>query len=192
MRDFTLTKAIEIHNLSKQLSKDLREIDQTTYTSGLDQPKCGVHAIAQLMDEHFNFCSPAITRDNVKSLVLDLLGSAVSSYQILFVIPNILHHYPNVMSRLQAEVDEVVGKNRLFNIANKEAMPYTVATVFETLRFANVSAALPHVSLADTTIGQYTISAGTILCPLLVQLDEIFWDDPFTFRLERYLNEDGS
>ena len=192
--DFTLTKAIETRNLAEQLSKDLWKIGQATYTSGIDQPKCGVHAIAQLLDERSKFYNPAITRDNAKGLMFDVLGSAVSSSQILYVIPNILHHYPDVQSRLQAEVDEVVGKNRLPNIADREAMPYTVATVFETLRFANVSAALPHVALADTTIGQYAIPAGTVLYPFLgaLQLDEIFWGDPFTFRPERYLNEDGS
>ena len=46
--------------------------------------------------------------------------------------------HPDVQRRAQAEIDNVVGKDRLPNIEDQKALPYTMAVIKEILRYAPV------------------------------------------------------
>jgi cytochrome P450 len=46
--------------------------------------------------------------------------------------------HPDVQRRAQAEIDRVVGKDRLTTIGDQTALPYTTAVIKEVLRFAPV------------------------------------------------------
>lgn len=46
--------------------------------------------------------------------------------------------HPDVLSKAQAEVDGVVGKNRLPDFSDRTALPYVEATISETMRWAPV------------------------------------------------------
>ena len=73
-------------------------------------------------------------------------------------------------------------------------MPYTQATVLELLRFSSiVPLGIPHTAMCDTTVKGYTIPAGTEVMANLWELhhDEKFWDKPFEFCPERYLDPSG-
>lgn len=53
-----------------------------------------------------------------------------------FVIAMI--HYPEVMRRAQAQIDEVVGRDRLPSFSDREQLPYIEAMVKEVLRWRPV------------------------------------------------------
>jgi len=55
--------------------------------------------------------------------------------------------HPDIQRRAQAEVDEVIGKNKLPTASDRERLPYVSAVIKEVLRFAPV-ARLGEISVA--------------------------------------------
>ena len=53
---------------------------------------------------------------------------------------------------------------------------------------------LSHVTLENTSIGKVSLPAGTSVIYLMKNLnyDETFWGDPYTFRLEHFLDGSGN
>ena len=89
--------------------------------------------------------------------------------------------HPDVQRRAQAEIDHVVGKDRLPTIDDQQALPYTMALIKEVLRIAPVvpagkenfcddtsslifgSIALPHRVTQDDVYQGFSIPKGTIV-----------------------------
>ena len=46
---------------------------------------------------------------------------------------------PDVMKRCQAEIDDVIGRNRAPSMKDKALMPYVEATLMEVLRMASTA-----------------------------------------------------
>jgi hypothetical protein len=55
--------------------------------------------------------------------------------------------HPDIQRRAQAEIDEVIGKNKLPTASDRECLPYVSAVIKEVLRFAPV-ARLGEISVA--------------------------------------------
>jgi len=73
-------------------------------------------------------------------------------------------------------------------------MPYTEATIAETLRFSSiVPAGVMHKVLADTEFKGYFFPKDTILIhnAHYIHHDPEIWGDPEQFRPERFLSSDG-
>ena len=74
--------------------------------------------------------------------------------------------HPDVQQRAQAELDAVVGPNRLPEHSDKPILPYIEAIYKEVLRWAPVLPfSIPHMTSVDTECDGYFISAGTVLLP---------------------------
>uniref|UniRef100_K7F881 Steroid 17-alpha-hydroxylase/17,20 lyase n=1 Tax=Pelodiscus sinensis TaxID=13735 RepID=K7F881_PELSI len=102
---------------------------------------------------------------------------------------------PQVQSKIQAELDRTIGFARRPQLSDREQLPYLEATICEVLRIRPVSPLLiPHVALADASIGKYTIPKGTQVIVNLWALhhDEEEWDQPGDFRPERFLDAQGN
>ncbi|XP_014676764.1 PREDICTED: cytochrome P450 2C42-like [Priapulus caudatus] len=102
--------------------------------------------------------------------------------------------YPHVLRRVQAEIDDVIGRGRLPCMADQDNMPYTRATITEVQRVADIlPLSVPHSTTAEIQLGGYVIPAGT---PILANLTAILNDpkhfpEPEKFRPERHLDERG-
>ncbi|KAJ8945604.1 hypothetical protein NQ314_009131 [Rhamnusium bicolor] len=72
-------------------------------------------------------------------------------------------------------------------------MPYTEATLWETLRKAS-SPIVPHVASAETEIDGYTIEKGTMVFINNYELNvgEEYWSNPEEFMPERFLSPAGN
>ena len=106
-----------------------------------------------------------------------------------------LIHNPEVQQMLHQELDQVIGPDRLPEIEDKKNLPYLEATITETLRISSLAPlAAPHKATVDTTLQGYRIPKGTTLLTNLWSLhhDPAIWDDPDSFRPERFLDEDGN
>lgn len=57
--------------------------------------------------------------------------------------------HPDVQRRAQAEIDRVIGKQRLPNIDDKNALPFTVALIKEVMRCSPVAPTGQHFSSLD-------------------------------------------
>lgn len=72
--------------------------------------------------------------------------------------------YPEVQARAQAEIDRVVGHERLPGFTDQNELPYTVACLKELLRWQQVDTlAVPHRLVMDDVYRGYFIPKGTIV-----------------------------
>lgn len=75
--------------------------------------------------------------------------------------------FPEVQRKAQAELDLVVGQDRLPDFDDIEELPYLRAIVKEVLRWRPVlPLSVPHVSIEDDVYNGYHIPKGTIIIPV--------------------------
>ena len=107
---------------------------------------------------------------------------------------NVLSHYPDVQRKLQNEIMDVIGPARHPTLKDQDNMPYLRATILEIGRFASIFPfGLPHKSVQTCKLDKYTIPKNTEVWVNLWALhhDEKLWDEPFSFKPERFLDSDG-
>ncbi|XP_072033785.1 cytochrome P450 2U1-like [Amphiura filiformis] len=133
-----------------------------------------------------------LTEDNMKGhlTALFIAGSDATStaihWGVLYLLAN-----SDIQSRVQFELDSVVGRNRFPRISDKINLPYTRAVIQEVLRMASpVPLAVLHTVSEDTTIGPYNVPKGATVVPNIwaIHHDPQVWKDPDEFRPERFIN----
>jgi len=106
-------------------------------------------------------------------------------FAMLYMILN-----PKVQERVQAEIDQVVGRSRPPSLLDKSQMPYTEATLLEVQRMANVLPIIVRGNTEETKLGAYTVPKGTVavLNTYSMHLSDTLWDEPHVFKPERFLD----
>ena len=104
--------------------------------------------------------------------------------------------YPETQKRAQAELDAVVGRDRLPSFADFEHLPYIRAMVKEALRWRPIDpVGLPHRSTQDDWYEGHFIPAGTIVIANVWHLNrdpEIYGADAAHFNPARHLDKEGN
>ena len=128
--------------------------------------------------------------------VMDMInGGLLTSLSGLEFIFLYLLHNDTVQSRLQKEIDDVIGHNRKPSWADHSKLPYTEATILESLRLGCVTpSSLPHVAIEDSIIEDFHVPKGAhVLASMFVlHRDSDVFEDPECFKPERHINEDGT
>ena len=134
--------------------------------------------------------------NNLRTMCQDffIAGSETTSTSMTWgMLMMVLH--PDVQARVQAELDAVVGENRLPSYEDHPRLPYTEAVLAEVWRFSSfVPLAVPHCSSGGSVqLAGYTIPRGaTVLIHLhSAHHDADHWGDPDVFRPERFIGADG-
>ncbi|KAI3760582.1 hypothetical protein L1987_50979 [Smallanthus sonchifolius] len=93
-----------------------------------------------------------------------------------------------MMKKGVAEIDQVVGKNRLLQESDIRNLPYLQAIVKESLRLHPVVPIIQRLSSQDCIVGGYHIPANTTTFINVWSLnrDPTHWENPFKFMPERY------
>jgi cytochrome P450 len=103
--------------------------------------------------------------------------------------------YPEVQHRAQAEIDAVVGRDRLPTVADAPQLPYVCATVREVLGWRPALAlGAPHVATKEDWYDGMYIPKGTMCIANLWTCNHdraVFGEDADEFRPERHLSEHG-
>ncbi|ETW76399.1 cytochrome P450 monooxygenase 15 [Heterobasidion irregulare TC 32-1] len=131
------------------------------------------------------------------------LAGADTTISILSTFFLVLALHPEIQTRAQAEIDTVVGRERLPEFEDRPRMPYIDAICRELLRWKMVTPlALPHATTEDDIYEGYFIPKVTYRIPCSFTLvrhhsrsilhDPAVYPDPDTFRPERFLAPDGS
>ncbi|XP_071527929.1 cytochrome P450 2J4-like [Panulirus ornatus] len=142
--------------------------------------------------------SSVVHMDNLVAVLTEMFvaGMETTSSTLTMAI-YLLAKHPKIQQRLQQELDQVVGRDKLPSLfdMDDEALPYTMATIHEVQRKLNlVLFALPHATIQDCIMAGYYIPKGTVLLPNLsdAMRDPELWRNPQEFDPENFLNEDGS
>ena len=105
-----------------------------------------------------------------------------------------LHHLtanPAWLSRVRAEVHEVVGVRGLVATEHLEHLPLVDAVIKETLRLTPIIPLVARRVAKPTTIGNYTLPTGAIACAsiYLVHHRPDLWPDPARFDPARFVGK---
>ncbi|KAG8552886.1 hypothetical protein GDO81_003129 [Engystomops pustulosus] len=106
----------------------------------------------------------------------------------------ILLKYPEVQAKIQKEIDQVIGRDRVPNFEDRMIMHYTQAVIQEVHRFGDVLPLnLPHMVTKDVEFRGYQIPKGTDIYPLLctVHHDPKEFPSPWKFDPNHFLDENG-
>jgi cytochrome P450 len=101
----------------------------------------------------------------------------------------LLDKYPNVATKLYAELDSVLGGNPpTYEMVSK--LPYTRAVLEETLRLYPPVPLLSRHARSSDRIHNQEIKSNTIILvvPWLLHRHELYWEKPDSFIPERFLN----
>nr|XP_054773157.1 cytochrome P450 2U1-like [Lytechinus pictus] len=151
--------------------------------------------LQRIQDDRKRGITSSFDETNLHVLCGDLFGASTETtnaslkWSILYMMM-----YPDVQTRVQEELDRVVGPDRLPELADRASLPFTMATLHEIQRMGQVSPfGIAHACTADSRLGGYDISEGTLVVSNLWRLarDSSIWSDPDIFRPERFLNERG-
>lgn len=103
--------------------------------------------------------------------------------------------FPHVQDKIAQLADEVIGRERLPTLADREKLPYIVAAVHEVLRYSTkLPMSVPHSTTQDCKLDGYFIPKGTMVMTNLwaIHRDEEHWEQPYSFRPEHFLDETGT
>ncbi|KAK2544197.1 cytochrome P450 2D14 [Columba livia] len=171
-----------------------------------------------LVHKHMETWNPAYTRDftdeflkemkkgkaaeesgfnynNLRLVTTDLFGAGTETTSTTLrwaVLYMILH--PEIQSKVQAEIDKVIGRERSPTMEDQVSMPYTNAVIHEVQRCGDVvPIGVPHRTYRDTELQGFFIPKGTTIITNLssVLKDETVWEKPNEFYPEHFLDTNG-
>ncbi|KAG1876537.1 cytochrome P450 [Suillus subalutaceus] len=102
--------------------------------------------------------------------------------------------FPDVQKKAQAEIDAVVGPDRLPSFADRDSLPYTEALVKEVFRWSVVAPiGIPHRVTEDDIYDGYHIPKGSLVIPNIWFMlnDPRTYGNPSQFNPERFLDNNG-
>ena len=121
-----------------------------------------------------------------EAIALFLAGHETTSNTLTW-IEYLLALHPDVMEKLVAEVDAVLG-GRAVTLEDIDRLPYTGMIVKEGLRLYPPVWLITREAIADVTVGGYGLKPGhvVVICPFITHRHLRFFDNPQQFQPERF------
>lgn len=133
--------------------------------------------------------------EDVPGTVTDVFGASQDTLSTALLWLLILFtRYPDVQARVQAELDQVVGRDRLPCMSDQPNLPYVMAFLYEAMRFSSfVPVTIPHATTNNTILLGYYIPKNTVIFvnQWSVNHDPLKWPNPEDFDPARFLDKDG-
>ncbi len=137
-----------------------------------------------------------LTEAHTEGTVSDLIGAGLDTVSTaLHWMLLLLVKYPSIQTKLQEQIDKVVGRDRLPSIEDKSNLAYLDAFIYETMRYTSfVPVTIPHSTTSDVTIEGFHIPKDTVVFinQWSVNHDPQKWQDPHIFNPSRFLDETGA
>ncbi|XP_075722085.1 vitamin D 25-hydroxylase isoform X1 [Rhipicephalus microplus] len=155
-----------------------------------------IHGYTRKIQECRGESEPLFTDDylvgNVNSFLM--AGTFSTTTAMTWQMINFAQNPDTVQARVQREIDDVIGQERMPTWEDRKRMPYTMACIWELeRRKTGAPLGVARECAEDVVVGDIYIPKGTIVIPNIwaVHNDPILWKDPTKFHPERYLSEDG-
>ncbi|XP_017156838.2 cytochrome P450 307a1 [Drosophila miranda] len=130
-----------------------------------------------------------VSRNTIIFMLEDFIGGHSAVGNLVMLALAYVAKNPQVGRRIQDEVDAVSAKGqRKINLLDMHQMPYTMATIFEVLRYSS-SPIVPHVATEDLVISGHGVTAGTIVFinNYVLNRSREHWEDSHQFEPQRFL-----
>ncbi|OWA51966.1 Cytochrome P450 2B19 [Hypsibius exemplaris] len=134
----------------------------------------------------------SFTEEQLLPSLLDLFGAGTETtsnttlWAFVYMLAN-----PEIMKKVQLEIDERVGRDRMLRSSDRNLLPYTEAMIMEVQRLGNLATfGLPHRNAEEITIDGFTIPKDSnILANLYsIHTDPRWFKEPFKFDPTRFLD----
>ena len=135
---------------------------------------------------------PDVMASNIVAFTSDAVITVAS---IANAVICYLTKHQDIQRRIQEQLDAVVGSSRKVTTQDKSSLPLVEAAIHETLRIVTIATVIPpHITPRDTKLMGYNIPKGTLVMANLfgIHMNPETYKDPEQFRLEHFLEEDGS
>eukprot|EP01018_Ginkgo_biloba_P038380 Gb_10638 [translate_table: standard] len=134
------------------------------------------------------------TKDNIKSIGTDMFNGGVDTVTVTseWAMAELIRN-PEILKKMQQEMDAVVGKDRRVDELDLPNLKYLQCVMKETFRLHSPAPVLiPHESTEDCTIAGYRIPAKTraLVNIWAISRDPSVWENPLEFIPERFENKD--
>ncbi|KAL4230090.1 hypothetical protein ACF0H5_010475 [Mactra antiquata] len=138
---------------------------------------------------------PFLTDERIKTQLSEIIDAGMAtSWSLLVNSMVVLLNHPEIQTKIQEELDCVVGDNRSPTFSDRLNCHYFMAFEKEIHRLLpSVPQLLPHYCYDDIVFEGYFVPKGSTIVPNIwsVHHDEKLWGDPWNARPERFLDEDG-
>jgi cytochrome P450 len=138
---------------------------------------------------------PAFESALRKAAATAIIASYETTSSTLMVFTLAMVLYPDVQKRAQAEIDSVIGRDRLPTFEDRASLPYIEAVLRETFRWQPVTPiGVPHATSSDDVYDGYFIPKGAIIAYNTwgITRDEKRYPDASRFIPERFIDVDGA
>ncbi|KAJ8560920.1 hypothetical protein K7X08_027110 [Anisodus acutangulus] len=178
-----------LKDLAKVFDKFLEKIiDEHAQSHDQKQSKDFVDTMLDIMqsgEAEFH-----LDRIHIKAILFDMLVAAMgsSSTAVEWILTELLRH-PHVIKKLQKELEEVVGLERMVNESDLEKLKYLDMVVKEGMRLHSVVPLVPHEAMEDCVLDSFNIQKGSriMINYYAIHRDPNIWPEPDKFLPERFV-----
>ncbi|XP_027920963.1 cytochrome P450 CYP736A12-like [Vigna unguiculata] len=181
--------------LDQVLEKIIKEHEQGSNAQNEQHHKDFIDILLSLMyqpiDPH-DEQSHVIDQTNIKAILFDMIAGAfeTSATVVEWTLSELLRH-PRVMKKLQDELDNVVGRNKLVEENDLVKLNYLDIVIKETLRLYPPGPLVPRESTEDATVQGYFLKKKSRIIINLWAMgrdSEVWSDNAEVFYPERFID----
>jgi cytochrome P450 family 307 subfamily A len=189
IREFILERVIDVR--AEKLHE--RSEDDDDFTDALLRSLSKEENVTKntiiFMLEDFLGGHSAIGRFKNGQRVFAFLTSFFMTGNLVYLALGYIALHPIIGKKIQDEIAQITenGKRKV-SLHDTESMPFTVATIYEILRYSS-SPIVPHVATENSQIGGYGVLKDTIVFINNYELNtsDKYWDNPKEFNPERFI-----
>jgi len=129
--------------------------------------------------------------DNIK--IFYLAGHETTSSLLTVTFYQLLRH-PEIIKKIQNEIDSVLGNSKEITIDHIEKLTYLQCVVKESLRIRTPAGAVTRETNEDVYLGKYFVPKGTrvVVCIHAMHHDPNYWNKPEEYIPERFMTVSDS
>lgn len=181
------------HKLATEAKSYFERVRDEPFRLVKDQMASGTArpSVVSSMLDKFGESQDVACRDAAAAACIAGANTTISAMQAFFLL---MVHHPEVQAKAQAELDEVVGQDRLPTFSDQPFLPYVEAIVSEILRWHVVTPlAGPRYTYTEDEYRGYHIPKGSHVVgnAWAILRDPVQYPQPDQFIPERFLTPDG-